>query len=313
MGKWTGVVTNAGDDLLNQWAGGEGLHIEGACAGEGTVEEAALMAQTGVTNAKPGASIVGHRKISKGIQIQMQITPPPDGYTLRQLGVTARVGDGPPALLAIFQNAEGIPIPGQADTQDFVYTFYGGIVMDNSGKFTVTVDASALVSIETLHNSIAEAFQGLYGAAQQTPGDGDSLLFVGRDGRPARYSWTLFSQAMDLSIKEAIDSLILSVMTNELTLPLAASGGEDLLTDEGTPILAVYHPNQCGGVMVALNALESELSGRIARTASDARTRADGAGREALAGARAYTDAKLAAHDASASAHPSHLAIVKNL
>jgi len=131
-----------------------------------------------------------------------------------------------------------------------------------------------------------------------------SVLQVTVTASPGLVTWE--------DLQAAIDRLTLGVMTNELTLPLAASGGEDLLTDEGTPILAVYHPNQCGGVMAALNALEGELSGRIARTASDARTRADGAGRAALAGARAYTDAELAAHDVSAAAYPSHLAIVKN-
>jgi len=97
-------------------------------------------------------------------------------------------------------------------------------------------------------------------------------------------------------LREAIDRLTLGIMTNELTLPLASSDGEELLTDAGTPILAVYHPNQCGGVLEALEALDGRLSGYIDRAATNA---------------KAYTDAALAAHDASEAAHPAYISIVE--
>ncbi len=43
-------------------------------------------------------------------------------------------------------------------------------------------------------------------------------------------------------VQAAIQGLIHSLMTNELTLPLTTDSGEALLTDGGTPILATYHP-----------------------------------------------------------------------
>ncbi len=147
---------------------------------------------------------------------------------------------------------------------------------------------------------------------------------------------------------EAIDRLALGIMINELTLPLAASGGAELLTDGGIPIHAVYHPDKSAGFLEALEALDGRLSGQIGRTAADARAYADSAGGTALAGANAYTDgkvldlerrmdtdageidakiaaaraeavseagtaadAKIAAHNVSTAAHPTHLAIVK--
>jgi len=112
---------------------------------------------------------------------------------------------------------------------------------------------------------------------------------------------------------EAVDRLTLGIMTNELTLPLATGTGEDLLTDAGTPILAVYHPNQCGSVMAALNALEGRLAGQITQTAANVAAYAGSVGRQALAGATTYMDAALAAHDASAEAHPAQISIVEKL
>lgn len=45
-----------------------------------------------------------------------------------------------------------------------------------------------------------------------------------------------------IDLQDAIDRLKLEIMTNTLTLPLAAAAGEPLLTSAGTPILAVHHP-----------------------------------------------------------------------
>ncbi len=92
---------------------------------------------------------------------------------------------------------------------------------------------------------------------------------------------------------EAIDRLTLGIMTNELTLPLAADSGEPLLTNKGTPLQAVYHPDKSAGLLASLEALDGRLSGQIGQTAVDARAYADVAGRTALAGANAYTDGKV--------------------
>jgi len=142
--------------------------------------------------------------------------------------------------------------------------------------------------------------------------------------------------------------LLRSIMMNELALPLANDAGEALLSDGGTPIQAVYHPDKSAGLLESLAALDGRLSGQITRTASEARAYADSVGRTALAGANTYTDgkvldlerrmntdagsvtgqiaaakaeavseagkaadAKIAAHNVSTAAHPTHLAIVK--
>jgi len=137
---------------------------------------------------------------------------------------------------------------------------------------------------------------------------------------------TIFGQAKDVdgiidpaayvSIRQfrlALDSLIHSVMINELTLPLANDAGAELLTDGGIPIQAVYHPDKSTGILAALAALDGRLSGQIEQIAVDAGNingRIAAAKAEAISEAGTVADAKIAAHDASEAAHPAHLSIV---
>lgn len=159
MAKWTGVVTNKGAELLAAWAEGTTLNIYAAAAGTGTVAEAAMIAQTALAGQKQAASIVSHSKAdgATGLKIQLQITAPSTGYTLNQFGIWAKVGSGEGKLLALFQNSEGIDIPSASDSPDFVYTFYGLIMISNTGNISVTVDASAVVTTATMQAAIAAA------------------------------------------------------------------------------------------------------------------------------------------------------------
>lgn len=159
MAKWTGVVTNKGAELLAAWAEGTTLNIYSAAAGTGTVAEAAMIAQTALAGQKQAASIVSHSKAdgATGLKIQLQITAPSTGYTLNQFGIWAKVGNSEGKLLALFQNSEGIDVPSASDSPDFVYTFYGLIMISNTGSISVTVDASAVVTTATMQAAIAAA------------------------------------------------------------------------------------------------------------------------------------------------------------
>ncbi len=159
MAKWTGVVTNKGAELLAAWAEGTTLNIYSAAAGTGTVAEAAMIAQTALAGQKQAASIVSHSKAdgATGLKIQLQITAPSTGYALNQFGIWAKVGSGEGKLLALFQNSEGIDVPSASDSPDFVYTFYGLIMISNTGSISVTVDASAVVTAATMQAAIAAA------------------------------------------------------------------------------------------------------------------------------------------------------------
>ena len=174
MAKWTGVVTNKGAELLAAWAEGTTLNIYSAAAGTGTVAEAAMIAQTALAGQKQAASIVSHSKAdgATGLKIQLQITAPSTGYTLNQFGIWAKVGSGEGKLLALFQNSEGIDVPSASDSPDFVYTFYGLIMISNTGSISVTVDASAVVTTATMQAAIASAIadipQPIIGTAPPT-------------------------------------------------------------------------------------------------------------------------------------------------
>lgn len=163
MAKWTGVVTNKGAELLAAWAEGTTLNIYSAAAGTGTVAEAAMIAQTALAGQKQAASIVSHSKAdgATGLKIQLQITAPSTGYTLNQFGIWAKVGSGEGKLLALFQNSEGIDVPSASDSPDFVYTFYGLIMISNTGSISVTVDASAVVTTATMQAAIAAAIEDI--------------------------------------------------------------------------------------------------------------------------------------------------------
>ena len=43
---WLGVITNNGNDLLTRWVEGKNLHITRAAAGQGRVEQTAMLSQS---------------------------------------------------------------------------------------------------------------------------------------------------------------------------------------------------------------------------------------------------------------------------
>lgn len=154
---WTGVITNAGSALLDQWALGGTLKITAAATGTGTVAVAALTRQTALVSQKQTASIVSSQKLAAGIKVKLQITAPNTGYTLNQYGIWARLGTGAQTLLALFQKEEGVVIPSAAETPDFAYTLYALLTISNDGELEVTIDASALVTQSTMESYVEEA------------------------------------------------------------------------------------------------------------------------------------------------------------
>ena len=45
MATWNGVITNAGNSLLNEWVNEKALNFDSAAAGQGTVAAAAIPAE----------------------------------------------------------------------------------------------------------------------------------------------------------------------------------------------------------------------------------------------------------------------------
>jgi hypothetical protein len=157
MATWNGVITNAGNSLLNEWVNEKALNFDSAAAGQGTVAAAAMMAQTALVNEKQTASLLGGERVSSGIRLKLRIAAPNTAYTLNQFRVSASVDGGASAMIALFQLEQGVPIPSKTESPDFVYTFYALISCSNTGTWTVTVDTSACVTQGDMSAAITEA------------------------------------------------------------------------------------------------------------------------------------------------------------
>ena len=57
MANWTGVITNAGNMVLNKWVNEKVLTFDYAAAGQGTVNIAGLLAQTSLVSQRQEASV----------------------------------------------------------------------------------------------------------------------------------------------------------------------------------------------------------------------------------------------------------------
>ena len=167
---WKGVITNSGSELLAQWTAGKTLTITRAAAGTGRVSEAAMLAQTALVSEKQTVSILSNKTTAQGQKLQLQVTPLATGYPLNQLGIWAKLDSGAARLIALFQTDTdaGVEIPSKTDVPDYVYTFYGLLEFTGSGgTLQVTIDASALVTAESMeaaikaHNENENAHEGI--------------------------------------------------------------------------------------------------------------------------------------------------------
>lgn len=147
------AITTAGAALLAQAVGDNTLNIFAAAAGTETATD--LQSMVSLSAQKQELSIVAVEKNGNNIKIQLQLTSVGNTqpYTLNQIGVWGSVGEQS-ALLAVYQNEDGILVPSESDMPDFVFTFYANIIIDNQTNITVSLDTSALVSATTLQSAI---------------------------------------------------------------------------------------------------------------------------------------------------------------
>ncbi|HIU80001.1 MAG TPA: hypothetical protein IAC67_03705 [Candidatus Coproplasma excrementipullorum] len=146
------VITNAGKSLLAEWVTGRCLNLDSAAAGEGTVQDVYLMAQTALVAQKQTLSVLKAERIEGGIRLQLQCTNQTitDEYKINQIGVWASLDEGESTLVAIFQDETGVSVPAYDDMPDYVFTFWAVLQVSNEGEFTANIDTSALVTHEDL-------------------------------------------------------------------------------------------------------------------------------------------------------------------
>lgn len=259
MPNWTGVITNAGSLLLSEWVNEKILTITSAQAGTGTVPTVALMGQTALVNPKQAAVIAGGGEIEGGKRVNLQVTAAETAYTLNQFGLYAKVDDGSPVLLAIYQNEEGVPIPALSDTPDFLYTFMAAISVSNQGAWEVTISASASLTWDLVGvpNGIAGLDENGKVPASQLPemdyipsgekGKKNGVATLGADGKlsdgqvpdASKVPYESEKLPSAANVKQALDSLKAGLDSGTVTARKATAAAAGWSGELPTQSLAV--------------------------------------------------------------------------
>lgn len=151
--SWIGVITNAGQAVLERWSSGDHtLTIDGATVGGGYVEEANMRIATDLAHTEDSASIVRAEEITDGTRFKVQIgAAETTAYTAHEVGLWAHLDDENSVLLSLHQDATGgIPVPAQSVSPDFAFSMYIVHAIVNDGSLSITVDTSAYVSMSSL-------------------------------------------------------------------------------------------------------------------------------------------------------------------
>ena len=143
------VITNAGKAIMEQWAAGSALTIDGATGGTGTVDVSTLRAQTELKNTQQTLALKSYTRSEEGVTYKVSFEPAATAYTCNQIGIFGHVGTGSKTLIALYQDDTGIQIPSKTEMPNFAYTFYAIVAGDNdTGALTVETNPG-LVEIES--------------------------------------------------------------------------------------------------------------------------------------------------------------------
>lgn len=239
------VVTNNGVAMLQQVLAGGVLTLDGAAGGAGTVPASSLMAQTALSNQKQSFVITGATNVSNGKKISIQITSVGllAGYTMKQVGIWAHVGNNPSVLFAIIQDSTGIAIPSEAELPDFAMNFYAVINFSNESSFSLTVDASALVTLSELNERLTnvETPEGAQAKADVVQGNLDEHsndLAKHKDIDLKLYRMNKDSEGVftELQWKRADDTLAIKSVLSGGTSPKYTTRTETYYDEDGETV-----------------------------------------------------------------------------
>ena len=208
---WDASLTDVGVSMISQWAQGAGdkLTITGAVIGEGVVAATQLHTLTQLTDQKSTISIQGSELVANGVKLKLRKTSQgiTQSFILNQIGIYAKLdtSGGTPiiadSLIAVYQQDTGVLVPTEADSPDFVFTFYGTVQTNYSGDLTINVDTSALASQDDLD---ALTLAGLADTDADTPSENNLLFFKGSTDK-----WT--AQANPFSNENLLDNPFFTV------------------------------------------------------------------------------------------------------
>ena len=155
---WIGVLTNAGNALLAEWAlGSKTLNITGATVGSGTVAQANMRNKTALTTEKMTASIAEKKAITNGVNLRVRIGPASalvGAFTAHEIGIWANLDGGADVLLSYHMDDDvGVSIPAAATSPDFFFDLICPEVLSNDGSLSVTIDSSVHITLEEWENA----------------------------------------------------------------------------------------------------------------------------------------------------------------
>lgn len=157
------VVTDIGNEMLNEMMAGRFLTVTAAHGGTGLVDTGELAKQTDLLARKQTVKIINDETTSEGRTITLQIANADEEYELNQIGIFAKLDAArdPQAeekLLCIMQDRQekgAIIVPSTEDPA-FVLELYCVIKISNNGRFEVTVDKTGIVSLAYLEKELAK-------------------------------------------------------------------------------------------------------------------------------------------------------------
>ena len=147
--SWTGVITNAGQALLDQWAaGGHTMTIDRAAVGSGITSLADLLTATNLAHYEAAASIIKVEAVTGGTRFKIQVSPSAsEAYQATEIGIWAHIDSEASVLMALHQDTEGgVAVPTQSQMPDFAFALYCIHAISNTSELTVNIDPSAFVS-----------------------------------------------------------------------------------------------------------------------------------------------------------------------
>lgn len=169
------VVTDVGNEMLNEMMAGRFLTVTEAYGGTGLVNAEELAHQTDLLERKQTVSIINDETTSEGRTITLQIKNAEAEYELNQIGIFAKLDAArdPQAkakMLCIMQDRQekGAIIVPSAEDPTFVLELYCIIKISNDGRFEVTVDKTGIVSLAYLEKRLSE-IQSVPGEGAPTP------------------------------------------------------------------------------------------------------------------------------------------------
>ena len=188
---WIGVITNVGNALIAQLAGGgHTLTLTRASIGSGSVREANMRTAVALVSEKEDAAISGKKNITNGVQVTVRVGPVADAvgaFTGHEIGIWGKLDDGTETLIALTQDAElGIAVPTVSESYEFAFDLNVPIYTSNTDDLTVIINPSVYVTnmvladtVEMIEQKIAGVQQDVNNLAQEIR---DVGFYVDEDG-----------------------------------------------------------------------------------------------------------------------------------